>query len=39
MPNVEPHRLPATALARLVESGELTAEAVVQSCLERIPER
>src|SRR5690242_5749407 len=39
MPNAEPHRLPATTLARLVESGELTAEAVVQSCLERIRER
>ena len=39
MPNVEPHRLPATTLARLVESGELTAEAVVRSCLDRIAER
>src|SRR5437773_4087446 len=39
MPNVEPHRLPAATLARLVESGELTAEAVVRSCLERIRER
>ncbi len=35
----EPHRLPATTLARLVASGELTAEAVVRSCLERIHER
>ena len=39
MPNVEPHRLPATALVRLIEGGELTAEAVVRSCLERIAER
>jgi len=39
MPNVEPHRLPATTLARLVEDGELSAEAVVLSCLERIRER
>src|SRR5271166_5238623 len=36
MPKVEPHRLPATSLVRLVEGGELTAEAVVRSCLERI---
>ena len=39
MPKVEPHRLPATSLVRLVEDGELTAEAVVRSCLERIAER
>ncbi len=39
MPNAEPHRLPATTLARLIEGGELTAEAVVRSCLERIRER
>ena len=39
MPNAEPHRLPATTLARLVDGGELTAEAVVQSCLDRIRER
>ena len=39
MPTVEPHRLPATTLARLVENGELTAEAIVRSCLERIRER
>src|SRR5216683_8188712 len=39
MPNTEPHRLPATTLARLVEDGELSAEAIVQSCLERIRER
>src|SRR6185295_4813928 len=39
MTNAEPHRLPATTLARLIEGGELTAEAVVQSCLDRIRER
>jgi Asp-tRNA(Asn)/Glu-tRNA(Gln) amidotransferase A subunit family amidase len=39
MPNVEPHRLPATILARLIDSGELSAEAVVKSCLDRISER
>ncbi len=39
MPNIEPHRLPATHLVRLIEGGELTAEAVVASCLERIAER
>ena len=39
MPNVEPHRLFATDIARLIESGGLTAEAVVASCLERITER
>src|ERR1700756_4107332 len=39
MPNVEPNRLPATTLVKLVEGGELTAEAVVRSCLERIAER
>ena len=39
MPNVEPHRLAATTLVRLIESGELTAEAVVRSCLERIADR
>src|SRR5438132_2561077 len=39
MPNVEPHRLSATSLARLIEGDELTAEAVVVSCLERIAER
>src|SRR5882724_2792539 len=39
MPNIEPHRLPATKLAHLIEGGELTAEAVVASCLERIAER
>src|SRR5271169_2068768 len=39
MPNVEPHRLAATTLVRLIENGELTAEAVVASCLDRIAER
>src|SRR5947207_14777386 len=39
MPSAEPNRLPATALARLVEGGELTAEAIVRSCLDRIAER
>jgi Asp-tRNA(Asn)/Glu-tRNA(Gln) amidotransferase A subunit family amidase len=39
MPNVEPHRLSATTLVRLIEGGELTAETVVSSCLERIAER
>src|SRR5437764_10776894 len=39
MPSAEPNRLPATALARLVEAGELTAEAIVRSCLDRIAER
>jgi Asp-tRNA(Asn)/Glu-tRNA(Gln) amidotransferase A subunit family amidase len=39
MPNVEPYRLPATTLVRLIEGGELSAETVVRSCLERIAER
>jgi Asp-tRNA(Asn)/Glu-tRNA(Gln) amidotransferase A subunit family amidase len=39
MPNVEPHRLFATDILRLIEGGRLTAEAVVASCLERIAER
>src|SRR5690242_18435936 len=39
MPKVEPHRLSATSLVRLVEGGELTSEAVVRSCIERIAER
>src|SRR5215469_3527522 len=39
MPNVAPYRLAATTLVRLIEGGELTAEAIVQSCLERIAER
>jgi Asp-tRNA(Asn)/Glu-tRNA(Gln) amidotransferase A subunit family amidase len=39
MPNTEPHRLAATEIVRRVEGGEVTAEAVVASCLERIAER
>src|SRR4051812_40837404 len=39
MPNVEPHRLPATTLARLIEGGELSAEWVARSCLDHIVER
>jgi Asp-tRNA(Asn)/Glu-tRNA(Gln) amidotransferase A subunit family amidase len=39
MPNIEPNRLAATTLVRLIEDGELSAEAVVRSCLERIRER
>jgi Asp-tRNA(Asn)/Glu-tRNA(Gln) amidotransferase A subunit family amidase len=39
MPNVEPNRLAATTLVRLIEDGELTAEALVESCLARITER
>src|SRR5438477_8865786 len=39
MPKVEPHRLSATSLVRLVEGGALTSEAVVRSCLERIADR
>src|SRR6201987_5048503 len=39
MSNVEPHRLPAITLVRLIEKDELSAEAVVRSCLERIAER
>ena len=39
MPDAEPHRLSAASLARLIEAGELTAEAVVRSCLDRIRER
>ncbi|MGH7052900.1 MAG: amidase [Stellaceae bacterium] len=39
MPNAEPCRLPAATLARLIEGGELSAEAVIESCLERIARR
>jgi Asp-tRNA(Asn)/Glu-tRNA(Gln) amidotransferase A subunit family amidase len=39
MPNVEPHRLPATEIVRRIEGGDLSAEAVAASCLERIAER
>ena len=39
MPNPEPHRLSAVEMAGRIEAGDLTAEAVVQSCLDRIRER
>ncbi len=39
MPNPEPHRLGAVEMAARIESGALTAEAVVQSCIERIRAR
>jgi Asp-tRNA(Asn)/Glu-tRNA(Gln) amidotransferase A subunit family amidase len=39
MPYDQPHRLPASTLARLIKNGELKAETVVASCLERIAER
>src|SRR5271163_58914 len=39
MPNPEPHRLTAVEMVGRIEAGSLTAEAVVQSCLERIRER
>src|SRR5262249_24003568 len=39
MPNIEPNRLAATTLVRLIEDGELSAEAVIESCLERIRDR
>src|SRR5947207_8775753 len=39
MPSTEPHHLSATTLARQIENGELTAEAVMRSCLDRIAER
>ena len=39
MPDVEPHLLLATEIVRRIEGGELTAEAVVASCLERIAVR
>jgi Asp-tRNA(Asn)/Glu-tRNA(Gln) amidotransferase A subunit family amidase len=39
MPNVEPNRLAVTTLVRLIKNGDLTAEAVVESCLARISER
>jgi Asp-tRNA(Asn)/Glu-tRNA(Gln) amidotransferase A subunit family amidase len=39
MPNPEPHRLSAVEMATRIESGALTAEAVVRSCIERIRER
>ena len=39
MPKVEPHRLSANEIVRMIDTGGLTAEAVVASCLERIAER
>jgi len=39
MPNPEPHRLTAVEMAARIEAGTLTAEAIVQSCLERISDR
>src|SRR5712671_1872694 len=39
MPVAQPCRLSATTLARQIENGELTAEAVMRSCLDRIAER
>jgi Asp-tRNA(Asn)/Glu-tRNA(Gln) amidotransferase A subunit family amidase len=39
MPKEEPNRLAATDIARLVGAGELSAETVVASCLDRIAER
>src|SRR5690349_11838543 len=39
MPHAEPHRLSAATVARLIDNGELAAEAVVRSCLDRIGER
>src|SRR5271166_3164058 len=39
MPNVEPHLMSATEIVRRIEGEELTAEAVVASCLERIAAR
>jgi Asp-tRNA(Asn)/Glu-tRNA(Gln) amidotransferase A subunit family amidase len=39
MPHAEPCRLSAAALARSIENGELSAEAVMRSCLDRIAER
>jgi len=39
MPNSEPYSLTAVEMADRIEAGTLTAEAVVQSCLERIRDR
>ena len=39
MPNLRPYQMSATEIVRRVEGGELTAEAVVASCLERIAKR
>jgi Asp-tRNA(Asn)/Glu-tRNA(Gln) amidotransferase A subunit family amidase len=39
MPTIEPHRLGAVTLSRLIEDGRLLPEAVVESCLDRITRR
>ena len=39
MPKSEPHQLSAVEMAGRIEAGSLSAEAVVQSCLDRIAER
>src|SRR5215472_5360310 len=39
MPAAEPRRFSAAALARAIDKGELTAEAVMRSCLDRIAAR
>src|SRR3954463_51391 len=39
MAEAEPHRLSAVVLARRIEAGELTAETIVRSCLDRIRDR
>src|SRR5436305_10310110 len=39
MPVAQPCRLSAAALARSIENGELTAEAAMRSCFDRIAER
>lgn len=39
MADPDPHRLSATEIVRRVEAGDLTAEAVVASCLQRIADR
>ena len=39
MPNPEPHRLSAVEMVAQIDAGKLTAETIVQSCLDRIRER
>jgi Asp-tRNA(Asn)/Glu-tRNA(Gln) amidotransferase A subunit family amidase len=39
MPNSEPYRLTAVEMVSRIDAGTLTAEAIVQSCLDRIRER
>ena len=39
MPNPEPHRLSAVEMVSRIKAGTLTAETIVQSCLDRINER